>query len=163
MQTSPILTSVFDGHDVCIFSYGQAGTGKVFTLEGTLENRGVIDRTFQELFRIANERSNNDMRYELFVSILEVYNEKTRDLLVQNSNPTRKYIFSASEIFILFFFFLLNKQSCVAFSSGISCLLSTSFSVEATTGKEEKRSSIIVLYVFLCILRKCKNETTIGF
>ncbi|XP_058197345.1 subtilisin-like protease SBT5.5 [Rhododendron vialii] len=30
------------------------------------------------------------MRYELFVSILEVYNEKTRDLLVQNNNPTKK-------------------------------------------------------------------------
>lgn len=54
------------------------------------------------------------MRYELFVSILEVYNEKTRDLLVQNNNPTKKYIFSASEIFVLFLL-LLNKQSCVAF------------------------------------------------
>ncbi|KAF7113163.1 hypothetical protein RHSIM_RhsimUnG0154300 [Rhododendron simsii] len=65
VQTSPMLTSVFDGHDVCICSYGQAGTGKVFTLEGTLENRGVINRTFQELFRIAHERSNNNMRSNL--------------------------------------------------------------------------------------------------
>ncbi|KAH7834376.1 hypothetical protein Vadar_015350 [Vaccinium darrowii] len=27
-QISPILTSVLDGYNVCIFSYGQAGTGK---------------------------------------------------------------------------------------------------------------------------------------
>lgn len=55
------------------------------------------------------------MRYELFVSILEVYNEKTRDLLVQNNNPTKKYIFYASKIFVFLLLLLLNKQSCVAF------------------------------------------------
>ncbi|GAB4835832.1 hypothetical protein Ancab_000748 [Ancistrocladus abbreviatus] len=89
-QTSPIVTSVLDGYNVCIFAYGQTGTGKTFTMEGTPENRGVNYRTLEELFRIANGRSNM-MRYEFFVSMLEVYNEKIRDLLVENSNrPTKR-------------------------------------------------------------------------
>lgn len=84
------MTSVLDGYNVCIFAYGQTGTGKTFTMEGTPENRGVNYRTLEDLFRISNDRS-GVMRYELFVSMLEVYNEKIRDLLVENSNqPSKK-------------------------------------------------------------------------
>ncbi|KAK4595918.1 hypothetical protein RGQ29_014132 [Quercus rubra] len=88
-QTKPIVTSVLDGYNVCIFAYGQTGTGKTFTMEGTLENRGVNYRTLEELFRISDERG-GIMRYELFVSMLEVYNEKIRDLLIDNSNQPAK-------------------------------------------------------------------------
>lgn len=88
-QTSPIVTSVLDGYNVCIFAYGQTGTGKTFTMEGTHENRGVNYRTLEELFRISNERS-SVMKYELFVSMLEVYNEKIRDLLIETSNQPAK-------------------------------------------------------------------------
>ncbi|KAG6750492.1 hypothetical protein POTOM_044988 [Populus tomentosa] len=90
VQTKPIVTSVLDGYNVCIFAYGQTGTGKTFTMEGNPENRGVNYRTLDELFRLSQERS-GVMRYELFVSMLEVYNEKIKDLLVENSNqPTKK-------------------------------------------------------------------------
>ncbi|KAF9618842.1 hypothetical protein IFM89_002710 [Coptis chinensis] len=84
-QTSPVVTSVLDGFNVCIFAYGQTGTGKTFTMEGTPESRGVNYRTLEELFRISEERSCT-MKYELSVSMLEVYNEKIRDLLVEDSN-----------------------------------------------------------------------------
>ncbi|XVF06100.1 hypothetical protein REPUB_Repub06bG0018900 [Reevesia pubescens] len=89
-QTKPIVTSVLDGYNVCIFAYGQTGTGKTFTMEGTPENRGVNYRTLEELFRVSGERD-GVMKYELFVSMMEVYNEKIRDLLGENSNqPTKK-------------------------------------------------------------------------
>ncbi|KAG5044300.1 hypothetical protein JHK87_008215 [Glycine soja] len=89
-QTIPIVTSVLDGYNVCIFAYGQTGTGKTFTMEGTPQHRGVNYRTLEELFRISEER-NDVIKYELFVSMLEVYNEKIRDLLVENSvEPTKK-------------------------------------------------------------------------
>ncbi|KAK3008005.1 hypothetical protein RJ639_014675 [Escallonia herrerae] len=88
-QTLPIVTSVLDGYNVCIFAYGQTGTGKTFTMEGTPENRGVNYRTLEELFRISSTRS-SIMRYELSVSMLEVYNEKIRDLLVDNSDQPAK-------------------------------------------------------------------------
>ena len=83
------MTSVLDGFNVCIFAYGQTGTGKTFTMEGTPGNRGVNYRTVEELFHISEERG-GAMRYELFVSMLEVYNEKIRDLLVDNSNQQAK-------------------------------------------------------------------------
>lgn len=89
-QTMPIVTSVLDGYNVCIFAYGQTGTGKTFTMEGTPENRGVNYRTLEKLFSLSSERS-SIMKYELFVSMLEVYNEKIKDLLIENSNqPVKK-------------------------------------------------------------------------
>ncbi|XWS58200.1 hypothetical protein CRYUN_Cryun08bG0014300 [Craigia yunnanensis] len=89
-RTKPIVTSVLDGYNVCIFAYGQTGTGKTFTMEGTPENRGVNYRTLEELFRVSGERG-GVMKYELFVSMMEVYNEKIRDLLGENSNqPTKR-------------------------------------------------------------------------
>ena len=68
---------------------GKQGTGKTFTIEGTPENRSVNYRNLEELFRTSNERS-SVMRSELFVSMLEVYTEKIRDLLIENSNQPAK-------------------------------------------------------------------------
>ncbi|KAF5740384.1 kinesin-like protein KIFC3 [Tripterygium wilfordii] len=87
VQTKPIVTSLLDGYNVCIFAYGQTGTGKTFTMEGTPENRGVNYKTLEELFRISGER-NAIIRYELSVSMLEVYNEEIKDLLVENLSKT---------------------------------------------------------------------------
>ncbi|KAI7741670.1 hypothetical protein M8C21_005368 [Ambrosia artemisiifolia] len=89
-QTSPLVVSVLDGFNVCIFAYGQTGTGKTFTMEGSAENRGVNYRTLEELFSVSNERS-DIMKYQLFVSMLEVYNEKIKDLLVEDAeHPAKK-------------------------------------------------------------------------
>ncbi|OIV90857.1 hypothetical protein TanjilG_15590 [Lupinus angustifolius] len=89
-QTKPIVISVLDGFNVCIFAYGQTGTGKTFTMEGTPDHRGVNYRTLEELFQLTEERR-GITKYELCVSMLEVYNEKIRDLLAENSNqPTKR-------------------------------------------------------------------------
>ncbi|KAK9054792.1 hypothetical protein SSX86_025871 [Deinandra increscens subsp. villosa] len=88
-QTSPLVVSVLDGFNVCIFAYGQTGTGKTFTMEGIDGNRGVNYRTLEELFRICDERS-DIMKYQLSVSMLEVYNEKIRDLLVEDADQPAK-------------------------------------------------------------------------
>ncbi|CAL1386210.1 unnamed protein product [Linum trigynum] len=86
-DTAAFATSVLDGYNVCIFAYGQTGTGKTFTMEGTKESRGVNYRTLEELFHIIKEREKL-FRYEVSVSVLEVYNEQIRDLLVSSSQPT---------------------------------------------------------------------------
>ncbi|GKE23855.1 kinesin-like protein KIN-14S, partial [Tanacetum coccineum] len=97
-QTSPLVVSVLDGFNVCIFAYGQTGTGKTFTMEGTADNRGVNYRTLEKLFRLSEERS-EVMRFELSVSMLEVYNEKIRDLLVEDAkNPAKKLEVIQSEV-----------------------------------------------------------------
>ncbi|KAL6518600.1 Kinesin-like protein KIN-14R [Orobanche gracilis] len=79
-DAAPMVISVLDGYNVCIFAYGQTGTGKTFTMEGTEANRGVNYRTLEELFRIASERAEH-YTYSISVSVLEVYNEQIRDLL----------------------------------------------------------------------------------
>ncbi|PWA81113.1 di-glucose binding protein with Kinesin motor domain-containing protein [Artemisia annua] len=88
-QASPLVTSVLDGYNVCIFAYGQTGTGKTFTMEGTEGNRGVNYRTLEELFKIAKERVDT-YTYNISVSVLEVYNEQIRDLLATPSSSTKK-------------------------------------------------------------------------
>ncbi|CAB4277106.1 unnamed protein product [Prunus armeniaca] len=85
-DTAPFASSVLDGYNVCIFAYGQTGSGKTFTMEGTEEARGVNFRTLEELFRTIREREKL-YRYDVSVSVLEVYNEQIRDLLVSGNQP----------------------------------------------------------------------------
>ncbi|KAH1202713.1 Kinesin-like protein KIN-14Q [Glycine max] len=55
-DTTPFATSVLEGFNVCIFAYGQTGTGKTFTIEGTKEAQGVNFRTLEKMFDIIKER-----------------------------------------------------------------------------------------------------------
>ncbi|KAK7401681.1 hypothetical protein VNO78_13353 [Psophocarpus tetragonolobus] len=84
-DTAPFATSVLDGFNVCIFAYGQTGTGKTFTMEGTKEARGVNFRTLEKMFDIIKERQKL-YYYDISVSVLEVYNEQIRDLLVAGNH-----------------------------------------------------------------------------
>ncbi|KAM0854429.1 hypothetical protein ACQ4PT_050448 [Festuca glaucescens] len=95
-DASPLVTSVLDGYNVCIFAYGQTGTGKTFTMEGTDRNRGVNYRTLEELFKIAEERKDS-VTYNISVSVLEVYNEQIRDLLATSPSSKKLEIKQASE------------------------------------------------------------------
>ncbi|KAK7324407.1 hypothetical protein VNO77_27943 [Canavalia gladiata] len=85
-DTAPFATSVLDGYNVCIFAYGQTGTGKTFTMEGTEAARGVNFSTLEKMFDIIKERQKL-YRYDISVSVLEVYNEQIRDLLVPGNHP----------------------------------------------------------------------------
>ncbi|KAM5577000.1 kinesin-like protein KIN-14R [Rosa sericea] len=89
VDASPMVISVLDGYNVCIFAYGQTGTGKTFTMEGTEKNRGVNYRTLEQLFEIANERKET-FTYSISVSVLEVYNEQIRDLLDTSPQSSKK-------------------------------------------------------------------------
>jgi kinesin family protein C2/C3 len=60
-------------------------------MEGSPENRGVNYRTLDDC---SQERS-GIMRYGLFVSMMEVYNEKIRDLLIDSSNQPPKKLVSS--------------------------------------------------------------------
>ncbi|KAF7139372.1 hypothetical protein RHSIM_Rhsim07G0213200 [Rhododendron simsii] len=95
-DASPMVTSVLDGYNVCIFAYGQTGTGKTFTMEGTELNRGVNYRTLEQLFKVAEERKDT-YTYKISVSVLEVYNEQIRDLLATSSTSKKLEIKQASE------------------------------------------------------------------
>jgi kinesin family protein C2/C3 len=80
-ETQPLITSMLDGYNVCIFAYGQTGTGKTHTMEGYGDQPGVNTRALQALFDLAKERKKL-FTYDIKVSILEIYNETLVDLLV---------------------------------------------------------------------------------
>ncbi|VDO62611.1 unnamed protein product [Onchocerca flexuosa] len=72
-----------DGYNVCIFAYGHTGSGKTYTMEGLPNDPGVYQRSMNHLFRIAEDRL-KDIDYTISISMLEIYNEKIRDLLSNN-------------------------------------------------------------------------------
>ncbi|XP_020233868.1 kinesin-like protein KIN-14U isoform X1 [Cajanus cajan] len=80
VEVEPILRSAMDGHNVCVFAYGQTGTGKTFTMDGTNEQPGIIPRALEELFRQAS--LDNSSSFSFSMSMLEVYMGNLRDLLV---------------------------------------------------------------------------------
>ena len=95
VDTAPVVVSVLDGYNVCIFAYGQTGTGKTFTMEGTESDRGVNYRTLEELFHLASQRK-GQYEYTISVSVVEVYNEQIRDLLASPlplGHSAKKYAF----------------------------------------------------------------------
>jgi kinesin family protein C2/C3 len=95
-DASPMVVSVLDGYNVCIFAYGQTGTGKTFTMEGTPQNRGVNYRTVEQLFEVARERRET-ISYNISVSVLEVYNEQIRDLLATSPGSKKLEIKQSSD------------------------------------------------------------------
>ncbi|KAG5133929.1 hypothetical protein JHK82_025117 [Glycine max] len=85
-DAAPFATSVLDGFNVCIFAYGQTRTGKTFTMEGTEEARGVNLIYFEKMFDIIKERQKLYC-YDIYVSVLEAYNEQITYLLVVGNHP----------------------------------------------------------------------------
>lgn len=89
-EVKPILRSALDGHNVCILAFGQTGTGKTYTMEGTNDNLGVVPRAIQELFSHASQDSSST--YSFSISMLEVYMGSLRDLLAP-----RQHLFRSTE------------------------------------------------------------------
>ncbi|KAL3531852.1 hypothetical protein ACH5RR_005373 [Cinchona calisaya] len=83
---SPIVNDVLEGFNCTVFAYGQTGTGKTYTMEGGMRNKGgdlpaeagVIPRAVRQIFD-SLEAQNAD--YNIKVTFLELYNEEITDLL----------------------------------------------------------------------------------
>ena len=74
------MTSAIDGYKVCIFAYGQTGSGKTHTMQGTKDNPGIYHRAIEHLFDTCRERKACEFKVKL--SLLEIYNDKIRDLIL---------------------------------------------------------------------------------
>ncbi|GLT89628.1 hypothetical protein SLE2022_076050 [Rubroshorea leprosula] len=87
----PIVNEVLDGFNCTVFAYGQTGTGKTYTMEGGMRNKGgdlpaeagVIPRAVRQIFDTL-EAQNAD--YSMKVTFLELYNEEITDLLAPDDN-----------------------------------------------------------------------------
>jgi len=85
---TPICEAVMRGYNGAVIAYGQTGSGKTHTMLGDTRqgspNQGVAPRAvatiFEELQRLP--------QWRVEVSVLEIYNERVRDLLSPNPGVT---------------------------------------------------------------------------
>ncbi|KAK4255639.1 hypothetical protein QN277_008614 [Acacia crassicarpa] len=91
VEISQLVQSALDGYKVCIFAYGQTGSGKTYTMmgrPGQPEEKGLIPRSLQQIFETKESLKSQGWKYEMQVSMLEIYNETIRDLLSTNRSSS---------------------------------------------------------------------------
>jgi hypothetical protein len=104
------LQDVCNGYNGTIFTYGQSGSGKTFTMYGNdifdELNKGLIPRVIDHLFQIVEE-SGEDSVFQLKFSIMQIYKEIVYDLLTGEKDlkvkesPTKGiYVEGLSEFYI---------------------------------------------------------------
>lgn len=84
----PLLSHALNGQNASVFAYGPTGTGKTFTMSGTVQNPGVIPRSLNHIFQAIDSEKlrtvgtvNGSWTYTVTLSYLEIYQEKIYDLL----------------------------------------------------------------------------------
>ena len=55
------------GYNACIFAYGQTGSGKSFSMMGTDDNKGIIPRLCEELFKRFENNKDPNLSYKVEV------------------------------------------------------------------------------------------------
>ena len=84
-----ILDNAWEGYNCCLFAYGQTGSGKSYSMVGYGSNKGIVPISCDEIFKRIQENTDSERSYEVQFSMLEIYNEKVQDLLMQASKrPT---------------------------------------------------------------------------
>ena len=76
-STAPMLKKFLDGDNNCVlFAYGMTNAGKTFTVQGSSQNPGILQRFVSAILDHTAFRPN----YELHVSMMEIYQENIFDL-----------------------------------------------------------------------------------
>ncbi|QQP52763.1 Uncharacterized protein FKW44_005010, partial [Caligus rogercresseyi] len=71
------------------FAYGQTGSGKSWSIIGYGANKGIVPIFCERLFEGIKKQEGSGTSFEVKFSMLEIYNEVTRDLL-QPQNKQKK-------------------------------------------------------------------------
>jgi len=87
-----IVQSALDGFNGTIFAYGQTGTGKTYTMEGLLDDPGIMPLAFRHIFQniahktlqMQQEEKSEPQQFLVRASYLEIYNDEVRDLLAKD-------------------------------------------------------------------------------
>lgn len=93
----PLVRSSFDGYNVSVFAYGQMGSGKTHTMEGSSHDRGIYFRAFEELFDFSNANTYSS-KVDFHVTMFELHNEEVHDLLFNSSGNLSKIHMGPTEL-----------------------------------------------------------------
>ncbi|KAK3104135.1 hypothetical protein FSP39_024670 [Pinctada imbricata] len=77
-----IVDGFLNGYNGTIFAYGQTGTGKTYTVEGSAKQykqRGLEPRSLSRIYKELEKRTEEDI--SIHISFLEIYQEVGYDLL----------------------------------------------------------------------------------
>ena len=77
-----MLDNAWDGYHCCLFAYGQTGSGKSYSMIGHGKNQGIVPLACNQIFERINANKDANQKFEVQISMLEIYNEKVKDLLV---------------------------------------------------------------------------------
>jgi hypothetical protein len=83
-----LVQSAFDGYNATIFTYGQTGAGKTWTLYGSGQEPGISPRTCEVIFQTVARDSH---KWDTLVkaSMIELYCSNLRDLLYQGKEENK--------------------------------------------------------------------------
>ncbi|CAJ1082581.1 kinesin-like protein KIF9 isoform X2 [Xyrichtys novacula] len=77
-----VVLGALDGYNGTVMCFGQAGSGKTYTMTGSTDSynqRGIIPRVLQEVLQQVGKRT--EYAFSVHLSYLEIYNESLIDLL----------------------------------------------------------------------------------
>ena len=81
--TQNLLPGIIEGYNATVFAYGATGSGKTYTMLGTIQKEGIMTRSIKDLFKLLNSQKNKEFKID--VSYIEIYNEIIRDLLSEGN------------------------------------------------------------------------------
>lgn len=70
------MDNAWAGYNCCLFAYGQTGAGKSYSMVGYKPNIGIVPIACQEIFKRIESTESDNVSYEVFCSMVEIYNEK---------------------------------------------------------------------------------------
>ncbi|KRX08845.1 P-loop containing nucleoside triphosphate hydrolase [Pseudocohnilembus persalinus] len=83
----PLSEFALDGYNICIFAYGQTGTGKTHTMYGKIgdtEQEGLQTRILKKIFQEINKNQQPGKQTLCYCNYFEIYNENIIDLLSED-------------------------------------------------------------------------------
>ena len=89
VSASEIVQSVVEGYNGTVLCYGQTGAGKTYSMTGSstvFKYRGIVPRAISQLYALTSNKF--DQAITIRVSYAEIYNEKIRDLLPNESSSS---------------------------------------------------------------------------
>lgn len=79
------INDILRGYNGTIFTYGQSGSGKTHTMYGSSlydpDLKGMIPRCIEYMFDFINHPQNENIKFQIKFSMLEIYKENLYDLL----------------------------------------------------------------------------------
>jgi kinesin family protein 1 len=81
------IESAWLGYNVSLFAYGQTGSGKSFSMVGHAGDPGIVPRVCKAVFEKIDANTDADLTFKVETSMLEIYNEKVKDLFNMRSVP----------------------------------------------------------------------------